>query len=215
VSLPIVVTYNLAAAVSTNIVNVAPIQGPGILPLITTTGVSLDTQRRLLVTTTGNESSNTFTVKGTNLAGFPITEVITGPNASTTQSNLDFKTVLSITALATTAGTTSFGTDGTGSTPWYIMNWHATPTNIALSGVVTSSNTTVTWGAQYTYDDPNNLPAGVLFPNPFPHPVLNGIAGTSSVDGTINDPVTAIRFIVTAGTGTIRGTIIQAGIGSP
>jgi hypothetical protein len=210
--LPMVTTYNLAAAVSTNVVNAAPIQGPGALPLVSTT-VVLDNQRRLLITTGGNESSNTFTVKGLNQANNTITETITGPNASTTQSNLDFKTVLSVTALATTAGTVSVGTDGAGSSLWNIVNWHVTPVNIEVSGVVTSPSTAVNYTIQYTYDDPNNLPSGVNFPQPFSHPTI--VNQTASLDGPINDPVTGVRLLINSGTGTVRMTVIQAGIGGP
>lgn len=213
---PVVVNYNLALANATIVVNAVGTVGPGKLTLNSanaTTPVTLDIQRRLLFTTAGNESSNKFTIVGLNQAGFTISEVLVGPNASTTQSNLDYLTVISITALATTAGTLSVGTDSVGSSLWNIMNWHATPTNIECSGVVTSANTAVNWGVQYTYDDPNNLPTGVGYPQAFGHPTLSN--QTASLDGPINDPVTAVRFIINSGTGTIRGTIIQAGIGSP
>ena len=211
-SLPNVVTLSLAASSTQIVVNQAPIQGPGKLPL-TANPVVLDTQRRLLLTTSGNETANTFTVVGLNGAGFPTVEVMTGVSSSTAQSNLDFKTVISVSALATTAATVSFGTDGVGSSLWQIMNWHATPVNIAVSGVVVSTSTAVNYGFQYTYDDPNNLPPGVQFAQPFNHPTVT--ATTVTLDGAINDPVTAVRLIVNSGTGIVRGTIIQAGLGSP
>jgi len=209
--LPSVVTYNLAVAVATNVVNAAAIQGPGALPLVTSTGVVLDTQRRLLITATGNESANMFTVVGLNQANMTVSEVITGPNASTTQSNLDFRTVLSVRALATTSGTVSVGTDGAGSSLWNIMNWHATPTDIALAAVIQSGAANYT--VQYTYDDPNNLPAGVSFPNPINHPNLTAQGVTA--DGVITQPVTGVRLLVNSGTGTVRFTSIQGGIGTP
>jgi len=207
-ALPIVVTYNLAAAVSTALVNALGTTGPGALTLSTTI---LDKQRRLLITAAGDESSNTFTVVGTNSAGFAVSEVITGPNASTTQSNIDFKTVSTITALATTAGTLSVGTNGVGSTLWNIMNYHVTPVNMEVACVLQTG--AATYSVQYTYDDPNNLPSGVNFPQPFNHPTL--VTQTTSLDGSINDPVVGVRLLVNGGTGTVRMTILQAGISGP
>jgi hypothetical protein len=88
------------------------------------------------------------------------------------------------------------------------QNWHVTPTNIEARGVVTTG--TVTWSVQYTYDDPNKLAPGVQFAQPFNHPTL--VNATGSLDGSINGPVTAVRFLISAGTGTVRGTVIQGGI---
>ena len=211
---PIQVVYNLAASLTTAIVN-AQAAGATTMTLATTI-VDPNNQRRLLFTTTADDSPTRFVIVGTNQAGFPITETIAGVNNSTTQTNMDFKTVASIKTLTgSTVGTVSFGTNGVGSTLWYIMNQNATPVNIECSGIVSSVSTAVTWGVQYTYDDPNNLPSGVGTAAPFNHPTLNNLAGTTSLDGPINDPVFAIRFIVTAGTGTVRGTIIQAGAASP
>ena len=207
---PIVVTYNLAAAVTTSIVNAQNTVAAGVAFTLVTATVDAH-QRRLLLTMTGNEASNTFTIVGTNEAGFPITDAVTGVNNSTTVSNLDFLTVTKFTALAATGGTTSLGTYAVGDSLWNIMNWNAAPVNIEVSTVLQTG--AATWSVQYTYDDPNNLPSGVTFPTAFNHPTL--INCTASIDGPINDPVTAIRLQVVSGTGTVRMTIIQAGLGSP
>jgi|SRR5262245_49923361 len=100
---PVVVVYSLAPAVTTNVVNAAT-AGTTIQTLVTSTGVVLDNQRRLLITATGNESGNTFTITGLNQAGFTVSEAILGPNASTVATNVDFKTVLSVKSSAVTAG---------------------------------------------------------------------------------------------------------------
>lgn len=223
--LPNVITYSLAAASVTSVVNAAPIQGPGPLPLnspqtlaptgslvnSTTNPVVLDNQRRLLITTSGNESSNKFTIVGLNQAGFTTTEQITGPNVSTAQSLLDYKTVISVSALATTAATVSVGTDGVGDTPWNIVNLHVTPTNVECSLAFVSGAATAS--VQYTYDDPNNLPSGVTASQAFNHPTI--VNQTATIDGPINDPVFAVRMQIVSGTGTVRFTTIQAGIGGP
>jgi|SRR5215472_1817074 len=207
-SLPNVTTYSIIAGNANLLASVGAI-GPASFTLATTT---LDAGRRVLITAIGNESANTFVISGLNAAGFPIAESIAGPNATTTQTNLDFKVVTSIRNLAANANTVSFGTYSTGSTLWNIMNWHVSPVNIEVSGVQVGTQG-VTWTVQYTYDDPNNLPAGVQFPQPFNHPTL--VNQTGSLDGPINDPITAVRLYMSGGTGTVRFTVIQAGIGSP
>jgi hypothetical protein len=137
---PTVITYSLVAALTTNVVN-AQTAGTSILTLVTTT-VVLDNQRRLLITTAGNESANTFTITGLNQAGFTVSQSLLGPNASTVATDIDFKTVIRVTSSSNTAGTTSLGTQlpasGTtgivsGSTLWNIVSWHTTPANIELS----------------------------------------------------------------------------------
>ena len=212
-ALPNVTTFNLAVGQNTTLLanQSTIINANGSAALFTT--LMGGTQRRVILSFCGNEAANTFVVTGTNQAGFPVTQSIAGTNGTTASSDLDFLTVISIKALATTASTFQAGTNSTGSTMWNIMNWHVSPTNIEAVGVVTSTLTAVTWGCQYTYDDPNNLPSGVQFPQPFNHPTLNAL--TVSQDGPINDPVTAVRFVITSGTGTVRGTVIQAGIGGP
>jgi len=221
VAQPIQFTYNIAAASTQLFVN-AIASGVVKFTLNTTVMPAGTSQQRLILTVTGNEAANTFRIVGTNLAGFPISETVTGVNNSTVLTNQDFFTVTGFTAGSSTAGTTSLGTNNYGSTLWYIVNQNAAPTNMEVSGVVTSSSTAVTWGYQYTYDDPNATisPNPALNQNPatcaaFNHPTLNAVAGTTSLDGPINDPVFAIRMLISSGTGVVRGTIMQSGLGSP
>lgn len=206
--LPIVVTKALTAGVTTGIVNAAA-TGTINMTLVTTV---LDTQRRLLVTATGDESGNVFTVIGLNQANMTVTEAIVGPNASTTQSNFDFKQVLSIAASTATIDVVSVGTNGVGSSLWNIVNWHVAPNNIAYACVAVGP-TAVNYSIQYTYDDPNNLPAGVGYPQPFNLTAL--AAASTTLDSSTIVPITAWRLTINSGTGTVRATGIQAGIGGP
>jgi hypothetical protein len=221
-SLPNVTTYNLTGGTATYIVNAAAATSAP-LALATSLVPSYPLQQRVLVTSAGNDSSLFFNIVGLNQAGFTVSEFLQGSNGTFASSNLDYAKIISIRGSSSstilvpsaTANTVSVGsstTGGTGSTLWNIMNWHATPTNIEVSGVLVGANG-ATWTAQYTYDDPNNLPSGVAFPQPFNHPTL--LNQTGSLDGPINDPVTAVRLFIAGGTGTIRFTVIQAGIGSP
>ena len=209
--LPNIIQYNLAAgANSTLLVNQSSAVATGAAFTLTTTILGT-VQRKVQFSTVADESSNKFTIVGLNGAGFPITDVVTGPNASTTQSNLDFLTVTKITALNQTGGSVSVGSNSTGASLWQIVNSHVTPVNIELGCVLQTG--AATFSIQYTYDDPNNLPPNVAAPTAFNHPTLNSIA--TSADGPINDPIFAWRVAVTAGTGTVRVTGIQAGIGGP
>lgn len=221
-SLPNVTTFNVGTANATYIVNAAGATNAPLV-LLHTTMPQFPLQSRVLVTSAGNDSSIFFKIVGLNQAGFTVSELLAGSNGTFAVSNLDYASIISIQGVSTTnplvpaatANTVSVGlstTGGTASTMWNIMNWHATPTNIEVAGVVVGTQG-VTWTVQYTYDDPNNLPAGVLFPQPFNHPTL--LNQTSSLDGSINDPITGVRLLIAAGTGTVRFTVIQAGIGSP
>lgn len=225
-SLPNVLTYSVATGNATYIVNAAGATTAA-LALNNTTFPNYPLQQRVLITSTGNDTGIYFHIVGLNQAGFTVQEYILGSNATYVQSNLDYSKIVSIQpsltsfyqSNASTANTVSAGIStnglspaGTGSTLWNIMNWHATPTNIEVSGVVVGA-ANVTWTVQYTYDDPNNLPSGVAFPQPFNHPTL--VNQTASLDGPINDPVTGVRLLISGGTGTVRFTVIQAGIASP
>jgi hypothetical protein len=184
---------------------------------------TLDTQRRVILTSGGNDSGITFTISGAGDNGVPITDTVTGANATTAISNIDFKTITGVTHTGSVAGTLTIGTTngstgGSGAnpspaacSPWFGVNWHSQPFNVEVAGLV-PSGTTVTYSWQYSYDDPNNLPSGQSFPRPFNHPTVNN--QTVSLDGSINDPVAAIRLVIVTGTlpATINGTWQEAGI---
>ena len=213
--LPIVVTYALPAG---NATSLSATQAATSLLVGLATTVIPGPQRRIVITSAGNDSALLFKIIGLNQANNTISELLAGANATFAQSNLDYESIISILpqtltgSIGTTASTVSVGVNGVGSSLWNIVNWHATPSNIAISGAVVGT-TAVNFSVQYTYDDPNNLPAGIQFPQPFNNPSI--VNATSTVDGAINDPVTAVRLLVNSGTGTVCMTIIQAGISGP
>jgi hypothetical protein len=214
--LPNVITMVLVANSSTLLVNAAPVQGPGPFTLSTT---QLDTQRRILITSSANDATTNFKIVGTNQAGFAISENLLGPNTSTVQSVLDYLTVKSISNTnQTTNGTVSIGTSSTADCLWNIVNTHVSPFELQIGTILQTG--AATWSIQYTYDDPNNtfglfFPAGSTTPQPQPfnHPTI--VNQTASVDGSINDPIFAWRLQISGGTGTVRAVGIQAGIAGP
>ena len=91
---------------------------------------------------------------------------------------------------------------GTGSSDALVMNTNISPFNVGFGVVVTG---TVTYSVQHTFDDP-----AVGFTTWFSHPSVAG--ETTNQDGNYAFPVTGIKLLVTAGTGTATMNLIQAGI---
>ena len=216
--LPIVVNgYNLPAGTTTTIINAAAATSSPLA--LATTQVPGTWQRRLLVTSSGNDSAIYFHIVGTNQAGFSETEYLAGGNSTAVQSNLDYLTVTSVQpsnsslsqTFASTAATVSVGVNGVGSSIWNIVNQHDTPSNISYGCILAVG--AATFSIQYIYDDPNTLPAGVPFPQPFTLTTINN--ATATIDGFSNEPLFAWRLLVSAGTGSIRAIGTQAGISGP
>lgn len=217
---PVVFTQTLATAAANN---VSASQSPGAGAILingsaASGGVAtLDTQRRVLITSGGSDAGITFTVNGTNQAGNPISDTFAG-GAVTAQSNLDFKTVTGVTHTGSVASTITIGTNGAGSSLWQITNWNATPENIGFVVEVRSGAANFT--VQYTFDDPNILPmtgglnaAGSAFPLALNHPIVTN--STATVDSTFSTPVLAYRLLTNSGTGTLVFRGLQSGLGSP
>jgi hypothetical protein len=94
---------------------------------------------------------------------------------------------------------------GVGNSPVFAVDNYVKPSNMGMAVVVTG---TITYKVQYTFD---NIFAQGYDPaagNWFDHPTL---IGSASAESNIAYPVTGIRLITTAGTGTATLTIIQAG----
>lgn len=85
------------------------------------------------------------------------------------------------------------------------LDHYRSPFNVGLGVVVVSG--TPTYTVQHTFDD---VLTSTTTPTYFDHPVL--VSRTTSADGNYAFPVTAIRLSVVSGTGTVRLTVIQAGM---
>jgi len=205
-------TKTLAAAAADNI---AQSQSPG-AGAITLNGslvsggvATLDTPRRILITTTDDDTDITYTVIGTNYAGNPLSETVTGPDNSTVATTQDFATVTSVTHTGSVEAAVTVGTNGVGSTPWYVTNQE---NSMAAYGLCVVTSGTVNYTVEYTYDDPN-APFTGTFPTTFSLTAL--AAQTATKDSSISSPVRAIRATVNSGTGTIYAIVIQDGEGHP
>lgn len=209
---PVVLGKTLQAASVNGIAQSQSLAGAGSFTLngsAVSGGVAtLDTQRRVLITSAGNDSGISFTVFGTNQGGNAIEETVAGANAGAAATNQDFLTVTQVASSGATASTVQVGTDSVGSTPWALVDPHVTPCNLGL-GVVVSG--TVTYSVEYSYDDITGLAPG-SFPNVFPLAAL--ASKTANADASITWPIRAVRLTLNSSTppGAATLTAIQAGI---
>lgn len=91
---------------------------------------------------------------------------------------------------------------GVGSSGAIVVNTNVSPVNIGFGVLVTG---TVTYTVQHTFDDP-----AVGFTTWFSHPTV--VDETTNQDGNYAFPVTGVKLLVTAGTGTATLKLVQAGI---
>lgn len=212
---PIVVTVgNLTAGNTTNIA-LAQAPPPGNLVLngsTVTAGVAvLDTPRTVLITTTDDESSNKFTLQGTDWAGNPITETIAGPNNTTGASVLSYKTITKILNSGNVTANLTVGTTGNASSPWVRFDGWAAP-QITKSVVVSSAGANFT--VQVTMDDPNSPTRPVDAANVtwFNDPDTSFVSKTASAQGTMAYIPVFARVFLNSGNGTATATFQQAGV---
>ncbi len=209
-------TVFIRALAASNLTAIAASQSPGTAAItLASTPVVLDAQRRVVLASGGNDTAITFTIFGTNDAGFPISETIAGGNTTATPaiSNLDYKTVTNILHSGTVTSTLTVGTGNTGSSLWQITNWNVDPVNIGF--YVESRTGTATFAVEGTLDDPNILPgtgglnaSGLTYPTPF---TIFSAIGTALV----TSPLVAWRLTTLTGTGSLVVRALQAGLGSP
>jgi hypothetical protein len=212
---PIIVTVGPLASASAN--NIALSQTPGAAGALTLNGSTvvsgtaiLDVARQVLITTTGDEHTKTFTITGTDWAGSTISETLTGiASAQTGTSVLSYKTVTSVTISAAAAAALTVGTTTTASSPWVRFDGFANP-SVAKQSVVTG---TANYTVQYTMDDPNSAGSPV---NPNAVNWFNDMntefvaATTSQFDLWAFVPVWA-RVVLNSGTGSVVTTFQQTG----
>ena len=115
--------------------------------------------RRVLITCVGDESARTFTVIGTNRFGNGITETITGVNATTVSSLLDFQTILSVSVDNDTAGAVEIGTGNTVSSRWWVADYSNSSEKTTLAAVLDEENIATAYNYSveciYNYDYKN------------------------------------------------------------
>ena len=167
--------------------------------------VTLDTARRVLITSGGNDAGITWTITGTDQGGNPISETLTG-TAGATPSNLSYLNVLNISSSGATASTVTVGTNGVADTvPVTLEPWAGG----TIFGQVTVSGT-VNYTVFVSNDDPNDPSFPVT---------ESAIAWDSSQTSLIGQTGSApfqiasaphlIKTTLNSGSGSVRMTVIQ------
>lgn len=209
---PVRQTITLAAANAANIRTASAIAGAGAVVLngstVTNNVATLDVQRRVLFTSSGNDSGITFTVTGTDGGGFTITESLAGANISSTFTTRDFRTITSVTSSGASAGTVSIGTNGVASTYPVILDPYVNGT-IAMQVIVSG---TVNFTVQSTVEN-------LFEANSWSwvnHPDTAMSAATATAQGNYAYPPFAVRLLINSGavsgSGSATFVVLQHGV---
>jgi len=177
--------------------------------VLVTGGVAyLGAMRRVLITTSADETSRTFTITGTNSAGDVLSETLVGVNNTTTYTVLDFYTVTAATHSGTLAGSVTIGTNGVGGSSWARLDEWALP-NASVQAVVSG---TINYTVQYSNDDPNS-PADAVLPAAM---TWNTFAAATASTATTHATYAPLWLRVQVNSNTnpayVRATVTQTGV---
>lgn len=187
----------------------------GAVTVGTYASATLDTGRRVIITSGGDDSGITFALSGTDWSGVPISETITGASAGVASSVLDYLTVTSIRTSGAVATTVTVGTNTVAGSPWVRFDDFAAAAQVAIQATVSG---TVNFTVQQTMDDPNyvtnQLPtptyryarSAVTWVN---HPDSALAAATATAQGNYAYPPVFARVVLNSGSGTVTGTFRQ------
>lgn len=172
----------------------------------TYSAAALSPAGRVTITPAGDESTNTFTITGTNWNGDTISEVLAGQNAAASTSVLDYKTVTSVVAENATAAAVEIGTAQSGGSRWMRLDSWAN----AQVGVQVNISGTIDYSVEQTFDDPNSPT------NPVSPASVTWLAGPSEITTESTAKVSAfayapsfLRIVSNSGDGTATLTAVQ------
>jgi hypothetical protein len=174
---------------------------------------TLDTARQVLFTFAADETGRTFTVRGFNApSGGGYQEEVVAGTATTAVTTLGFGQITEIEVDAATAGALTVGTNGVGWTPWQLIDWNLDPTSLRISIGVTG---TVNFTVQFTDDDFMGEYVGGNWVQGYPTKIWDDPMGAQTADYTVavTTPYVGWRVQVNSGTGELRITGVQAGVG--
>lgn len=165
---------------------------------------TLDTPRRVIITSAGNDSAKTFTIRGTDWNGRTISETVTGANAGIAQSAYDYKTVTYVAISAAAAGAVKVGTNGVASSRPLILDSFAN----APTAIQTDVTGTVNYTVQQSLDNPAKV--GYASMTWVDHPDTNVVAATADKQANYAYVPVATRLVLNSGSGSVKYTVIQA-----
>jgi hypothetical protein len=204
----------LAAASATALRTAASISVAGTVALngaLVSGGVAtLDKPRRILFTSSGDDSGITFTVTGTTFAGSSATEVVTGGNATTATTVLDYATVTSIVSSGSSAGTVSIGTSGVAGSAWVRLDEWASN----YTAIQTDVSGTVNYTIQQTLDDPNDPTSPVAIASVvwFSSTDTGVVNATASKQSSYQYTPKYARILLNSGSGSVAAIFSQFGV---
>ena len=222
------ITKTLAAADDNGIAESQALAAAGFLTLngaLVVAGVAqLLSGRQVVIHSGGDDSTLTWTVLGTNESGSPIKDSFAGVNAGDATSNLlNFKSVTSIYANKAVATTAYAGTNGVGaSDPKIFARTIGTP-HLDLQAVLVSG--AVNYDVQYTQEEflqpvsttgaQSSNANGDVTPNPVWVSFTDMTGKSAAAQGAEVITMNAWRVKINSGTGVLRVTGVQPGLGSP
>jgi hypothetical protein len=168
----------------------------------------LDTPRRVIVTSAGNDSAVTFTCYGTDWSGQALQMSVAGAAIGAADFGMSFATVTRITTSAATAAAVTVGTNGVADSRPIFLDQFGFGPMLAQVIVVGTANYTM----RTSQDDPNGV---------FGFGVMPGLAGVSWInDATLAAQAASnqvsltaaphlVQFVLNSGTGSIRATVTQ------
>lgn len=212
----VTLTKTLAAA-SATAVCASQTEGATLTLLINGSSASggvatLDTQRRLIITSGGDDSGVIFTIYGTVEGGAAVTEAVAGTNGGVATSLRDFLTVTKIAQSGAIASTVEVGTNTVGSTPWQLVNKQFGPMDLSWQFVPTGTVNVTIEGTNERIMVPIYIYAPPVAPIPDAYPVSGLEALTTASYAAQESSMNAWRMTVNSGTGVAKVSGIQSGI---
>lgn len=167
-----------------------------------TNGVgTLDVQRRVIITSGGNDTGITFVLTGFNGQGNPISETITGVNGAAASSVLDYKVVTGVLTSAAAATTLTVGTNGVAGSDWVPFDDYAGTAPVSIQCTVTG---TANYTVQQTLQDPGSPSNPIAYSSVawVNHPDSALVAATTTQQGNYAYPPVWARVVLNSETGT-------------
>lgn len=199
---PVAGTVNLAGKYVLSVNNTA-----GGFTVRANSVATLDTPRRVIITSGGNDSGVTFTFIGTDWSGTPITEQVVGANIGVASTVLDYLTITQISASTATASTITVGTNGVAASAWVRFDDYALTT--------VSAQFSVTGAVNYSYQTAMDEGAAGPYQRALTIWDTSGttVVGATSTTTIAGAPVRFGRVLLNSstGTGNVLATFIQYG----
>jgi hypothetical protein len=171
------------------------------------------TPQHVAMYSAGDDSGDTYTPRGYDRYGVPLTDSITGANAGTsTTQDANFAWVDRITSSGASAGAVEAGVDALCESAWFVLNYRGPNFNVGVGCDTSGSSVDMVYSMQHTFN--NVLASGFQEASGeivHTHDVLANQTGTA--DGVYTSPPVACRLAITVVTtvGTATARIIQAG----